>query len=66
MRNLKSLKVKLRDIELEQAVAMSQTEAVELGVAFDAEFEPFSFVPDGIIDFLIQNSPFVDVNIIDF
>ncbi|XP_073224332.1 F-box/LRR-repeat protein 13-like isoform X2 [Cicer arietinum] len=66
LRNLKSLKVKLRDIELEQAVAMSQTEAVELGVAFDAEFEPFSFVPDGIIDFLIQNSPFVDVNIIDF
>ncbi|XP_004501665.1 F-box protein At4g22280-like [Cicer arietinum] len=71
---LKSLKVKtkpleygfcmkLLDVKLEKV--KSQKEATKLRKAFKEGLEPSSPIPDGIMDFFIQNSPLAEVEIID-
>ncbi|CAL5213510.1 unnamed protein product [Lathyrus oleraceus] len=72
--NLKSLKVELIQIRagslllliqeamIEKAAAKSPKEVVKLRKAFETSFEPPA-IPDGIVDFLRQNSPSAEVNI---
>ncbi|KEH28841.1 putative F-box domain, leucine-rich repeat domain, L domain-containing protein [Medicago truncatula] len=73
LHNLKSLKVRmeellygfrmtLRDIKLQNA--KSKREAARIRKAFKEGLEPPSPVPDGIVDFLCQNSPLVEVDYI--
>jgi len=40
-------------------------EGAKLRKSFKAGFEPSAPIPDGIVDFLIQNSPLADVEIVD-
>ncbi|KAK2415860.1 F-box/LRR-repeat protein [Trifolium repens] len=73
--NLKSLEVELipsdfgalgwimQTVMLEKAAAKSRKEAAKLRKAFKAGLKPPP-IPDGIIDFLRQNSPLTEVNII--
>jgi len=42
----------------------SDKEAAQLQRAFKG-LEPFSLIPDGIVDFLLQNSPLAKVDYID-
>ncbi|XP_058735530.1 F-box/FBD/LRR-repeat protein At5g53840-like [Vicia villosa] len=74
LHNLKSLKVKLIQIEegslleliedamLKKAAAKSPEEVAKLREAFETWLEPPA-IPDGIVDFLRQNSPSTEVNI---
>jgi hypothetical protein len=43
----------------------SKKEAANLRRAFRKGSEPYSLIPDGIIDFLLQNSPSAKVDFID-
>jgi hypothetical protein len=45
--------------------AKSTKEAANLGRAFREGLEPSSPIPDGIMDFLLQNSPTAKVDFID-
>jgi hypothetical protein len=45
--------------------AKSKREAARIRKAFKAGLEPSSPIPDGIVDFLKQNSPFAKVDYID-
>lgn len=47
---------------IEKAAAKSPKEVVKLRKAFETSFEPPA-IPDGIVDFLRQNSPSAEVNI---
>ncbi|XP_058730956.1 F-box protein At4g22280-like [Vicia villosa] len=72
--NLKSLKVELIPLDdgllrllmkenmLKKAAAKSSKEVFKLKKAFKARLEPPA-IPDGIVDFLRQNSPSAEVNI---
>ncbi|KAK2437060.1 hypothetical protein QL285_021997 [Trifolium repens] len=72
--NLKSLEVELiplhdgslsqsiKDAMLKKAAAKSRKEVVKLRKAFKARLEPPA-IPEGIVDFLRQNSPSAEVNI---
>ncbi|XP_058733928.1 putative F-box/FBD/LRR-repeat protein At4g13965 [Vicia villosa] len=74
LHNLKSLKVKLIGIQegsllelieddmLKKAAAKSPEEVAKLREAFETCLEPPA-IPDGIVDFLRQNSPSAEVNI---
>lgn len=73
MRNLKSLKVRMeeifygfrmtiRDAKLQKAT--SQREAARIRKAFKDELEP-SPIPDGIVEFLLRNSPLAEVEFTD-
>ncbi|CAK8577883.1 unnamed protein product [Lathyrus sativus] len=74
LHNLKSLKVELiqikegsllllmKDDMLKKAAAKSPKEAAKLRKAFETCLEPPA-IPDGIVDFLRQNSPLAEVNI---
>lgn len=55
--------MKLLDVKLEKV--KSQKEATKLRKAFKEGLEPSSPIPDGIMDFFIQNSPLAEVEIID-
>ncbi|XP_004501663.1 putative F-box/FBD/LRR-repeat protein At1g78760 [Cicer arietinum] len=74
LNNLKSLKVKmeeisygfrltLRDAKLRKA--KSQKEAAWIRKAFKAGLEPSSLIPDGVVDFLLQNSRSAEVDFVD-
>jgi hypothetical protein len=76
LRNLKSLKVKMKgippglskrliDANIAQVPAMSQEEASKLHEAFKLGSKSSSSIPEGILDFLLQNSPSAKVDIID-
>ncbi|CAI8618050.1 unnamed protein product [Vicia faba] len=74
LHNLKSLKVKLiqihegsllllmKDAMLKKAAAKSPMEVAKLEEAFETCLEPPA-IPDGVVDFLRQNSPSAEVNI---
>ncbi|CAJ2678310.1 unnamed protein product [Trifolium pratense] len=62
MRSLKSLKVKLKPLSYELSMALK---IVKLEKELKAGFEPSSLIPDGILDFLLQNSPWADVDIVE-
>ncbi|CAJ2678326.1 unnamed protein product [Trifolium pratense] len=73
LRNLKSMEIKLHphllglsDVlekaMLKKAAAKSRKEATKLRKAFNAGLKP-PFIPDGIVDFLLQNSPSAKVDI---
>jgi hypothetical protein len=72
--NLKFLKVKkellpyvflkaLNEAKLQKI--KSPKEAAKLQKSFEAGLEPSAPIPDGIVEFLIQNSPLAEVEIID-
>ncbi|CAJ2641162.1 unnamed protein product [Trifolium pratense] len=72
--NLKFLKVKkeplsflflkrLFDDKLQKI--KSRKEAANLRRSFKAGLEPFAPIPNGIVEFLIQNSPSAKVDIVD-
>jgi hypothetical protein len=72
--NLKSLEVELvrpsdgslsqsiKDAMLKKAAAKVHKDVAKLSKAFKARLEPPA-IPDGIVDFLRQNSPSAEVNI---
>jgi len=73
--NLKSLRVKMepfspvflkvmRDAMLQKV--KSKKEAAKLRKAFRDGLIPSSLIPDGIVDFLLQNSPSAKVDYIDW
>jgi hypothetical protein len=43
----------------------SKKEAARLKKAYESGSEPSPTVPDGIVDFLLQNSPSADVDFVD-
>lgn len=43
----------------------SKKEAAMIQKAFDLGLEPSPLVPDGVVDFLLQNSPSVEVDLVD-
>jgi hypothetical protein len=57
---LKSLKVKLKPLSFGLSLALK---IVNLEKELNAEFDPSSLIPDGILDLLLKNSPSADVNI---
>jgi hypothetical protein len=72
--NLKSLKVKIKPLKYELLSSMfaaklkyvgSTIRYFELIKSFKARFESGSLIPDGILNYLIQNSPLAEVEIID-
>ena len=72
--NLKFLKVKkepLQDLFLKSLFQdkiqkiKSRKEAANLRRSFKARLEPFAPKPDGIVEFLIKNSPSAEVEIVD-
>jgi DNA-binding protein YbaB len=52
----------VKEAMLKKAAAKSRKEASKLRKAFKAGLQPPS-IPDGIVDFLLQNSPSAKVNI---
>jgi hypothetical protein len=52
----------IQDAMLKKAAAKSRKEVAKLRKAFKARLEPPA-IPDGIVDFLRQNSPSAEVNI---
>ncbi|XP_058785053.1 F-box protein At1g60400-like [Vicia villosa] len=71
---LKSLKVKIDEIQYGLRMMLchyklhnvkSKEEASRIKKAFDLGLEPSPLVPDGIVDFLLQNSPSAEVDIAD-
>jgi len=52
----------LKDAMLKRAIAKSRKEAAKVRKAFKAGWEPPS-IPDGIVNFLLQNSPSAKVDI---
>ncbi|GAU29469.1 hypothetical protein TSUD_65040 [Trifolium subterraneum] len=72
--NLKSMEIKLqssyllglsdvlKEAMVKKVAAKSRKEATKLRKAFDKGLQP-PFIPDGIVDFLLQNSPSAKVNI---
>jgi hypothetical protein len=52
----------IQDAMLKKAAAKSRKEVAKLRKAFKARLEPFA-IPDGVVDFLRQNSPSAKVNI---
>ncbi|CAK8564870.1 unnamed protein product [Lathyrus sativus] len=71
---LKSLKVKIDEIQYELRLTLcheklwnieSKKEAARIQKAFDLGLEPYPLVPDGIVDFLLQNSPSAEVDLVD-
>lgn len=44
----------------------TRKEAAKIRKAFNAGFEPSEFIPIGIVDVLLQNSPEANVDIIDY
>ncbi|CAK8564891.1 unnamed protein product [Lathyrus sativus] len=71
---LKSLKVKIDEIQYGLCVALcndklqnvkSENESAMIQKAFDLGLELSPLVPDGIVDFLLQNSPSVEVDFVD-
>jgi len=52
----------VKEAMLKKAAAKSRKEAAKLRKAFKARLEPPP-IPDGIVDFLRQNSPLAEVNI---
>jgi hypothetical protein len=52
----------VKEAMLKKAAAKSRKEAAKLRKAFKARLEPPP-IPDGIVDFLRQNSPSAEVNI---
>ncbi|KAL5054436.1 hypothetical protein RYX36_035118 [Vicia faba] len=62
LHSLKSLKVKLKPLSYGLSMALK---IVNLEKTLKAGFEPSSPIPDGILNFLLQNSPSADVDIID-
>ncbi|XP_045827215.1 F-box protein At4g22280-like [Trifolium pratense] len=74
LRKLKSLKVKmeelsdkfrmtLRSVQLRKAMSLREADRIEK--AFKAGLIPSSPVPDGIVNFLLQNSPLAKVDFIE-
>ncbi|GAU32476.1 hypothetical protein TSUD_316830 [Trifolium subterraneum] len=72
--NLKSLKVKTKPLAygfrktlnaIKLGKIKSRKEAAKLRKSFKAGLEPTAPIPDGILDFLVQNSPWAEVEIID-
>ncbi|CAK8567995.1 unnamed protein product [Lathyrus sativus] len=72
--NLKLLKVKIKPliygfrqrlIEAKLEKIKPRKEAAKLRKSIKAGLEPFAPIPDGIVDFLTQNSPSAEVEIID-
>jgi len=59
---LYGFRMTLRDIKLQNAE--SKREAARIRKAFKEGLEPSSPVPDGIVDFLCQNSPLAEVDYI--
>jgi hypothetical protein len=57
-----SLSGSIKDAMLKKAAAKVHKEVAKLSKAFKARLEPPA-IPDGIIDFLRQNSPSAEVNI---
>ncbi|CAI8609651.1 unnamed protein product [Vicia faba] len=62
LHSLKSLKVKLKPLSYGLSMALK---IVNLEKTLKAGFEPSSPIPDGILNFFLQNSPSADVDIID-
>ncbi|CAL5213525.1 unnamed protein product [Lathyrus oleraceus] len=62
LHSLKSVKVKLKPLSYGLSMALK---IVKLEKALKAGLEPSSPIPDGILNFLLQNSPSADVDIID-
>ncbi|XP_004504897.1 F-box/LRR-repeat protein At1g55660-like isoform X3 [Cicer arietinum] len=60
--NLKSLKVQLKPLSYGLSMTLR---TAKFQKEFKAGSEPSSPIPDGIVDFLIQNSPSAEVDIID-
>jgi hypothetical protein len=52
----------MKDAMLKKAAAQSRKEVAKLRKTFKARLEPFA-IPDGVVDFLRQNSPSAKVNI---
>jgi hypothetical protein len=52
----------MKDAMLKKVAAKSRKEAAKLRKAFEAGLE-LPVIPDGIVDFLRQNSPSAEVNI---
>ncbi|XP_058782798.1 putative F-box/FBD/LRR-repeat protein At5g44950 isoform X1 [Vicia villosa] len=74
MGKLKFLKVKIEEIEYDLHMMLcddklqnvkSEEEAARIQKAFDSGLEPSPLVPDGIVDFLLQNSPSAEVDLVD-
>ncbi|XP_058783194.1 putative F-box/LRR-repeat protein At5g02700 [Vicia villosa] len=74
LRKLKILKVKTKPLDCEFCMSLleakllkidSEEDKDKLRKAFQVALEPSSPIPDGIVDFLIQNSPLAQVEIID-
>jgi len=74
LHNLKSLKVKKEELSHEFRMtlidaklpeAKSKNERKKIRKAFKEGLEPSSLIPDGIVDFLLQNSPSAEVDFID-
>ncbi|PNX85944.1 putative F-box/RNI superfamily protein [Trifolium pratense] len=74
LRKLKSLKVKmeelsdkfrmtLRSVKLRKPMSLREANRIE--TAFKAGLIPSSPVPDGIVNFLLQNSPLAKVDFIE-
>ncbi|KAK2437104.1 hypothetical protein QL285_022034 [Trifolium repens] len=74
LRNLKSLKVKLKPrpfglssyIEKEDVFKYMLSHKEVLKIRLKEADEPFVIIPEGIIDFLLQNSPSSEIEIIDY
>lgn len=62
LRNLKSLKVQLKPLSYGLSMTLR---TAKLQNEVKAGPEPSSPIPDGIVDFLIQNSPSAEVDIVD-
>ena len=57
-----SLLVLMKEAMLKKAAAKSPKEGAKLRKAFETCFEPPA-IPDGMVDFLRQNSPSAEVNL---
>ncbi|XP_058782795.1 F-box/LRR-repeat protein At3g26922-like isoform X1 [Vicia villosa] len=71
---LKSLRVRIDEIQYGLRMALcedklmnikSMEEAARIKKAFDLGLQPSPLVPDGVVDFLLQNSPSAEVDFVD-
>jgi hypothetical protein len=72
--NLKSLRVEIDKIqhgfrstlcEVKLQNVQSKKEAARIQKTFELELEPSLLVPDGMVAFLLQNSPSAEVDFVD-
>lgn len=65
--NLKSLKVQVQVLQVEHVLSMMNLKDVDYAKGqkvMKARFGPYLHIPEGIVDFLLQNSPSAEFEIV--